>query len=100
RVAIRRQVLVWKITLPGIGHVTAARRQLVAPGELGSIEATARGIFPLGFGGKLLAGPGSVSFRVLVRDMHHRMIVEALVRTASALGATPVCADITLRALR
>src|SRR5215469_12397041 len=50
-------VLVWEISLPGIGHVFAAGRERVAPGKLGAIEATPRGELPLGLGRQILAGP-------------------------------------------
>src|SRR6476469_9518045 len=36
--AVRPGVLTWKFTLPGIGHVTAIRRELFAPRKLGAIE--------------------------------------------------------------
>src|SRR5580704_3407836 len=43
-------VLVREIALPVIGVVFPAGRELVAPGELGALEAAARGEFPFGLG--------------------------------------------------
>src|SRR6476659_5496649 len=48
--AVRLGVLEWKLTLPGIGHVTAFRRELFAPRKLGAIEPAARRKFPFCFG--------------------------------------------------
>ena len=38
--------------------------KLVAPGEFGTVQSAARGEFPLGFGGQLLAGPSRIGERV------------------------------------
>src|SRR5580704_9234597 len=53
-VTVRVQVLPWKFTLPGIGHVRAAGREFVAPGKLGAVEAAPRSELPLGFGRQIL----------------------------------------------
>src|ERR1700740_858745 len=66
REAVGAQILVRKIALPGIGHVLATRRELVAPGELGAVEAAARGEFPFGLGRQFLAGPLGVGFGVAI----------------------------------
>ncbi len=60
RPAVARQVLVQELALPGVGHVPAARRELVAPGELHVDKPAARRELPLGFGRDFLAGPSGV----------------------------------------
>ena len=62
--AVLAKILARKFTLPGIGHMLAVGRELVAPAILGAVEAAACGEFPFGFGGQLLAGPFGVSQRV------------------------------------
>ena len=69
-------VLVRKLALPGVRHVLAARRELVAPREFRAVEPAARGELPLGFGRQFLAGPLRVSLRIGEGHMHDRMIVE------------------------
>ena len=54
--AIGIGILARELSLPGVGHVTAVRRQLVAPCELGAVEAAARRKLPFGFGREFLAG--------------------------------------------
>src|ERR1700757_2816033 len=56
-VSVLAQILARKNSLPGVGHVLAAGRERIAPGELLAVEAAARGKFPFGFGRQLLAGP-------------------------------------------
>ena len=65
-----------EFALPGVGHVLAAGRELVAPGELRAVEPAARGELPFGFGRQLLAGPVRVGLGVAIGDVHDRMIVE------------------------
>ena len=52
----------------------AVRRELVAPDELGALEAAACGELPLRFGRQLFAGPVRVRVGVLERDVHDGMI--------------------------
>ena len=100
--AVLVMVLARKFALPGVGHVLAAGRELVAPGVVGAVEPAARREFPFGFGRQLLAGPARVSERVGERHVHDRMIVEALevalgsVRMApiGALGERPPLAEV------
>ena len=47
----------------------SARRELIAPGELGAVEAAARGEFPFGFRRQVLAGPFGVGQRIRISDM-------------------------------
>ena len=85
-----QRVLARKFALPGVGHVSAARRELVAPGELGAVEAAARGEFPFGFGRQLLAGPLRVGERIAKRHMHDGMIVEPVDVALRPVGMPPV----------
>jgi hypothetical protein len=80
--------------------VKAARRERVAPCELGAIEATARRIFPLGLCRQLLACPGGVGCGILEGDVHHRMLVQALVRMATAAWPPPIRTELELPPLR
>ena len=83
-------VLVREIALPGVGHVLAAGRELVAPGELGAVEAAARGEFPFGFGRQILAGPCGVGQRVGVSDVHDGMIILRVDVALRTVRAAPV----------
>src|ERR1700689_3762735 len=69
-IAVEQEILPGKLTLPSIGHSLAARHHLVAPGKNRAVESTARGVLPLGFGGKLFAYPMRVGFGILVGDVH------------------------------
>ena len=89
----RSQVLEREVALPGVGHVLAARRELVAPGELGAVQPAARGELPFGLGRQLLAGPCGVGLGIAVGDLHHRMIVEPADVAALAVGPPPVGAE-------
>jgi hypothetical protein len=82
-----------KGALPGVGHTTAARRELAAPRELGLIKSAARGVLPLGLRRQLLAGPGGVGFGVPVGDMDDRMVVKAVDRGAFAVRTRSIGAE-------
>src|SRR5215470_4882273 len=62
--AVLAFILIREIALPGIGAMLSARRELVAPGKLGTVEAAARRELPLRFGRQVLARPFGVSERV------------------------------------
>src|ERR1700730_14814476 len=81
--AVAADILLREFALPGIGHVLAAGRELVAPGELCTIKRATGGEFPFRFGRKILAGPARKGERVGIGDVHDRMIVE---RVDVALG--------------
>ena len=85
--AVRRKPL-----SPVLRHGKSGPSQVLAmilpPGRASSpqvnarpVEAAARGVLPLGLGGQGGAGPGRVRERVLVGDVHHR-VVEPLVDRA------------------
>src|SRR5262245_63555701 len=67
--------------LPAIGDRLAVHIERLAP-LLADFTAAARGILPLRFGRKLVAAPLGIGSRVLVGDMHRRVIVLALDRGA------------------
>src|SRR5580692_859905 len=94
RVSVAGEILARKCALPGIGHMPATWRERVAPGKLGLIKTAACRIFPFGFGRQLLAGPGGIGFGVPVRNVHNRMVVQTADRTALAIRATPVGAEL------
>src|SRR5258708_3431760 len=48
--AIGCKILVREIALPGVCHVLATRRLLVAPGEFRAVQSAACGKFPFGLG--------------------------------------------------
>ena len=52
--------------------------ELVAPGELGALEAAAGSVLPFRLGRQLLAGPGRVGGGVLEGDLDDRMVFAAL----------------------
>ena len=79
-ITVGGEIFVGKRALPGICHLTAARREFITPGKFSPVEAAARGVLPLGFGRQVLARPSGIGFSVSISDMHHRVIVEALIR--------------------
>ena len=72
----RTKVLSRKFTLPGVRHMLAAGRKLIAPGKFRAVKPAARGEFPFGLGRQVFAGPFGVGQRVHECHMHDRMIVE------------------------
>ena len=89
RPAVGAQVLVGKVALPGVGHMPAVRRELVAPGEVRAVQPAARGEFPFRFGRQFLAGPPGVGLGVLERHLHDGMIVQSADMAALAVGPPP-----------
>src|SRR3954469_14438616 len=89
-----------KGALPRICHMTAFRRQLLAPGELSLIKPAASRVLPLGLGGQLLPGPGRVGFCVAIGDLHDGMIVYATNRTMLAIGLSPTGSELELPPIR
>src|SRR4029453_19374117 len=57
---VEHLVVQGELALPHVGHVAAARRELVAPGVLGALQPAAGRPLPLGLAGQVLAGPGGV----------------------------------------
>ena len=88
--AVAAKILARKFALPGIGHVLAVGRELVAPGKLGAVEPAARGELPFGLGRNVFAGPLGVGQRVGERHVHDRMIVEIIDVALRAVGMAPV----------
>ena len=89
-ITVVSRILVRKMALPGIGHEPPIRIGRIAPWVGLAFKATTGGEFPLGFARQCLAGPGRVSQRVLIGDMHDRMIVAAMDRTFRPLRMPPV----------
>ena len=75
--------------VPGVRHDPAAATRLVAPGERGALETAAGGVLPLGLGGQPTTRPGGVRLRVLVGDVHDRVVRAPLDRAAGSLGPVP-----------
>src|SRR5215510_13223916 len=75
--------------LPGIGDRLAFGIEGTRPIIL-AVATAARGELPLRLGRELTAAPARISQRILVGDMHDRMIVLARDRTARACRRTPI----------
>src|SRR4029453_15738255 len=86
------EILPGKLTLPGICHLFAVRREGIAPDEFPSVQSAASGELPLGFGGQLFADPFGVGFSVLVGDVHHRVFRFSLQRACRSLRMAPISA--------
>src|SRR5262249_27322652 len=76
-VAVECKVLARKIPLPSVGHLTAVRSDLIAPGELGLLQSAACGNLPFRLGRQPLAHPFRVGLGVAIGYVDDRMIVEA-----------------------
>src|SRR4029077_61112 len=84
--AVFIEILTREFTLPGIRHVLATRRELVAPRKLGALDPATGAECALRLGRKLLAGPFRIGLRVAVRYVYDRMIVEPTDRAARPVG--------------
>jgi hypothetical protein len=79
-----------KIALPGIGAVLSARRKLIAPGQLGAVEAAARSELPLRFGRQVLSRPFRVGQGVRISHMDDGMIVQPVDVALRPIGMPPI----------
>jgi hypothetical protein len=93
-IAVEGQVLARERALPGVRHLPIARRELIAPCELGAVEAAAGGELPFGFGGQFLAGPFGIGHGILVGDVDDGMIVEPADRASRSVWAPPIGAEL------
>src|SRR6516165_2618230 len=85
--------------LPGIRDRLAVRIEGARPVVL-AVATAARSKFPLRLGRELTIAPARVGQRILVGDMHDRMIVLARDRAARACRRTPIGARHVLEPLR
>src|SRR5579872_1683442 len=76
--AVLAFVLVREISLPGIGAMLSAKRELVAPSVFGTVEPAASGKLPLRFSRQVLAGPFGKSEGIGISNVHDRVIVQAV----------------------
>ena len=88
--AVLLQVLLWKRALPGVGHLLAARRELVTPSVFRAIKPAARGKLPLSLSRQFLARPARVSLGVAIGDMHDGVVVHSADRAARPIGPSPI----------
>ena len=93
-------VLERELALPGVRHMLALRRQLVAPGEFRAFPAPPRRELPFRLGRQLLPRPMRVGLCVTIGDMHYRVVVEAPYRRSGAIRLPPVCAELEFPPLR
>lgn len=89
-VSARRQVLVRKFAMPGIGHRPAGRRQLVTPGVFRTVKSAAGRKFPFRLGRQELSGPCCVSFRIFEGNMHDGMIFQSADRALRTTRMAPI----------
>ncbi len=88
-VAVGQEVLPGELALPRIRRHASFGRELVAPREDGALQPTARGELPLCLGRQRLSGPSRIRVRVLVRYMHHRVVVTPVERARWSFGVAP-----------
>src|SRR5882762_1056547 len=84
------EILIGEFTLPGVGHVAAAWRELFAPGVFDVGKSTAGGKLPFRFGWKILAGPAREGERIGIGQVHDRMIVKHVDVALWAVWMAPV----------
>src|SRR5258706_12707456 len=82
-------VLAWKLTLPGICHVTAGRREFIAPRKFGAVEPATRCKFPFLFRRQTLASPFRVGERIAESHMQDWMIVQPTGVASGSVGMPP-----------
>src|SRR5262249_57877421 len=88
-VAVLVRVVDGEDALPGVGDRFAVGIEGARPVIL-AVASAARGEFPLRLGRQLAPAPARIGERVLVGDMHDRMIVLALNRAAGTCRLTPI----------
>src|SRR5262249_1164201 len=91
-ITIQREVLVRKVSLPGIRHELATRIEFVSPRVVGAIEPSARSELPFRLCWQFFARPLRIHFYVFISDVNHRMICSIFYGTQRALRMAPVCA--------
>src|SRR5215470_13452476 len=87
-VAVLVRIVDGEDALPGVGDRLALGIERARPVVL-AVATAARGKFPLRFGRKLASAPARIGQRILVGDMHDRMIVLARNRAAGTGWLTP-----------
>ena len=70
--------------------MTAARRELIAPGKFGTVESAACRKFPFRFGWQILASPFRVGERIAEGHMHDGMIVQSADVASGSVGMPPL----------
>src|SRR5215475_2650366 len=94
--AVGCKVFMRENALPGVRHASAARRELIAPGELRAIEAAARRELPLGLARQLLTGPFGIGLGIAISDVNDRMVLEPADRAARPIRPAPVGAELEI----
>ena len=89
-VPVEGEVLPRELALPRVGGRPAVRKVLVAPGERCPLETSAGRQLPLRLRRELLPGPPRVRLRILVRDVHDRVVVATVDGGALSAGVLPV----------
>ena len=87
--AVLGEVLPGEPALPGVRHVAAPGRELVAPGVDRPLQPPARGVLPLRLGGQRLARPRRVGLGVAVGDLGHGVVLAAVHAAPRPLGRPP-----------
>src|SRR5437867_11920176 len=83
-------ILAREFSLPRFCHMTAGRREFIAPREFGVREPAARRKFPLCFGRQILASPFGVGERIAEGHMHDRMIVQPADTASGSVRMPPL----------
>src|SRR5829696_9569878 len=83
------EVLPGKLALPRVRHRATVRLGVVTPRVDRPGQSSSRRVFPLRLRRQLLVRPASVGLRVLVRDMHDRMVFLPVDRAPGAVRVTP-----------
>ena len=76
--------------MPGVGHRSIPRHEVLAPGVCRRRPAGAGGVLPLDLRGQLFSGPDGVHERILEGDVHNRVPVASMQRAARAFRRAPV----------
>src|SRR3954469_7961237 len=95
-VSVLVQVLVREVALPGIGQKPSFGIGGIAPWIGLAFKTAAGGELPFRFGRQLLAAPRRIGERVLMGDMHDRMIIAAGDRAVRSFWMPPVRAGLVL----
>lgn len=74
-IAIFSSIVIWELALPDIAAMFSVRPQLIAPRIEFLLQASARGIFPLGFCRQTLSRPLRKRDRIAPGNMNYRMIL-------------------------
>src|SRR4051812_17162790 len=92
--AVSAAIVPRELALPDVGLVPAFRFEFIAPGEFAIRTAAPSRIFPLRFGRQALSGPAGICTRIVICDVHDRMVHDLGNAALGTVRMSPVGAEL------